>query len=110
MISGGDELPVVQQDALEARDLSIYRAWSLGERQHQIAQRMNMAQSSISEAIARARKLQPERDRSAIFDQSVEMIEDLLTVYQPMALDGDKAAGRLVDRLIGRRNARSPRT
>jgi hypothetical protein len=98
-------VPIVQQDALEARDLEIYRAWSLGERQHQIAKRMGMDQSNISRAISRARKLQPQRDRAEIFDQSLEMIEDLLAVYQPLALAKDKAAGRLVDRLLGRRDA-----
>jgi hypothetical protein len=96
-------VPIVHAQA--DKDLDIYLAWSLGERQRQIGARLGITQQSVSEAIARARKLQPPRDRAEVFDQSLEMIDDLLAVYQPLALDQDKAAGRLVDRLIGRRNA-----
>lgn len=86
------------------RDLEIFRAWSRGERQWQIGKRLGITQQSVSEAVARARRLQPRPARVEIFDQSTEILDDGLAVFVPMMLDGDKAAGRLVDRLLGRRN------
>jgi hypothetical protein len=82
------------------RDLEIFRAWTAGERQWRIAERYGVDQSNVSRAIARARDVLPPLDRAEVLEQSVEMLNDLLTVYQPKALAGDKAAGRLVDRLL----------
>jgi hypothetical protein len=86
------------------RDLEMLRAFSRGERQHTIAARFNVTQQAVSLAVKRARALNPPEPRDDLFDQSVEILSDGLAVFTPMMLEGDKAAGRLVDRLLGRRN------
>jgi hypothetical protein len=90
---------LAQQD----RDTEIYLAWTQGRRRRHLAEQYQCSRQAIDQAIDRARAAMPKRDRGEVFDQSLEMVDDLLATFHPLALQGDKGAGRLVDRLIGRR-------
>jgi hypothetical protein len=86
------------------RDLDLYLDWTRGARKIALARKYDLNRDTVAAVIDRFKPEMPTQDRVHTFDQSLEMIEDLLAVYQPMALAQDKAAGRLVDRLLGRRN------
>jgi hypothetical protein len=94
----------VDQVAKLDQDLAIYQDFGRGMRKVRLAEKYGMDRHTITAAIKRAKAEAPRDDRVEIFDQSTEILDNMLEVYVPLALDQDKAAGRLVDRLIGRRN------
>ena len=98
----GFRMPIVAAQA--EKDIEIFRAWTAGRRRQALAEQHGCSRQAIDQAIARARRLHPPVPRTEVFEQSVEILDDGLAVFVPMMLEGDKAAGRLVDRLIGRRN------
>lgn len=85
-------------------DLAVYQDYCRGARKVDLAQKYGRDRDTITAMIARARAAMPPRERVDVFDQSLEILDQGLAVFAPMMLDGDKAAGRLVDRLLGRRN------
>jgi hypothetical protein len=87
------------------QDLAIYQAFCRGARKVDLAQQYNVDRHTITDAIERAIAAMPEVDRGQLLDQSLAILDAGLAVYVPMMLDGDKAAGRLVDRFLGRRGA-----
>jgi hypothetical protein len=93
--------PVAQLD----RDLAIYQDHCRGMRKVDLAQKYNLDRHTVTAAIDRAKAAMPEVDRAQILDQSLAILDAGLAVFVPQMLDGDKAAGRLVDRLLGRRGA-----
>jgi hypothetical protein len=95
-------MPIVAAQA--EKDIEIFRAWTAGRRRQALAEQHGCSRQAIDQAIARARRLHPPVPRTEVFEQSVEILDDGLAVFVPMMLEGDKAAGRLVDRLLGRRN------
>jgi hypothetical protein len=94
----------VDQVAKLDQDMAIYQDFCRGMRKVTIADKYSCDRHTVTAAIRRARAAMPEEDRAEIFDQSTQILAGLLAVYVPLALAEDKAAGRLVDRLIGRRN------
>jgi hypothetical protein len=88
----------------EERDLAIYQAYGRGVRKVDLAQQYNLNRNTVAEIIDRVKATMPPLDRSQVFDQSLEIIDGVLAVFVPMALDQDKGAARIVDRFLGRRN------
>jgi hypothetical protein len=86
------------------RDLELYRDWGRGMRKVDLAAKYHLDRHTVARVLERVKNELPPLDRIDTFDQSVEILDQALAVFTPMMLDGDKAAGRLVDRLIGRRN------
>jgi hypothetical protein len=86
------------------RDLELYQDHGRGMRKVDLAQKYNLDRHTVSAILDRVKAALPERERTHVFDQSLEILDAGLAVFVPMMLDGDKAAGRLVDRLLGRRN------
>jgi hypothetical protein len=84
-------------------DLAIYQDWCKGAKKLDLAQKYGRNRNAITDAIERAKQAMPPVDRGQILDQSLAILDAGLAVFVPMMLDGDKAAGRLVDRLLGRR-------
>jgi hypothetical protein len=86
------------------RDLELYHAYGRGARKVDLAKRYDVDRDTVTAIIDRVKATMPPVDRAQVFDQSVEILDQGLDVFVPMMLDGDKAAGRLVDRYLGRRN------
>jgi hypothetical protein len=86
------------------QDLELYRDWCRGVRKVDLAQRYGLDRETVTRRIEAVQATMPPVDRTQIFDQSVQLLDQGLAVFAPMMLQGDKAAGRLVDRLLGRRN------
>jgi hypothetical protein len=86
------------------RDLAIFQDRCRGMRKVQLAEKYGLNRNKIAEIIERVKAEMPPVDRVEVFDQSVEILDQVLAVFIPQALDGDKAAARIVDRYIGRRN------
>jgi len=82
------------------RDREIWVEHVSGRRQIDIARDRGLAQSSISEAIARFRSTLPPFDRQAELDRAVDLIDELLAVHVPRAREGHLGATRMVDRLV----------
>jgi predicted transcriptional regulator len=82
------------------RDRVIWEEYIAGRRQRDIAQDRGLAQSSVSEAIARYRNQLPPLDRAEELDRAVELINALIHVHVPRALQGHLGHTRMVDRLV----------
>src|SRR6266511_5616227 len=78
------------------RDRAVYDAWVAGARQVELAERYQVSQPAISQAIGRHLASLPPADVAAEVDRSLAQILDLLQVYLPLALAGDTAASREV--------------
>jgi hypothetical protein len=87
------------------RDLAMYQDHARGMRKVDLADKYGVTRNTVSAILDRVKATMPPVDRVQVFDQSLELLDQGLAVFAPMMLDGDKAAGRLVDRLLGRRNA-----
>jgi hypothetical protein len=87
------------------QDLAIYQDWCKGAKKVDLAQKYNLDRDTITAAIERAKQAMPPVDRAQVLDQSLAILNAGLAVFVPQMLDGDKAAGRLVDRLLSRRGA-----
>jgi hypothetical protein len=87
------------------RDLAMYQDHARGMRKVDLADKYGVTRNTVSAILNRVKATMPPVDRVQVFDQSLELLDQGLAVFAPMMLDGDKAAGRLVDRLLGRRNA-----
>jgi hypothetical protein len=87
------------------RDLELYKDFGRGVRKVDLAQRYGVDRDTVTAIIRRVQATMPERDRTQVFDQSLEIIDSMLATYIPPALDQDKGAARIVDRFLGRRNA-----
>jgi hypothetical protein len=85
-------------------DLAVYQDYCRGARKVDLAQKYGRDRDTITAMIARARAAMPPRERVDVFDQSLEILDQGLATFAPMMLDGDKAAARIVDRYLGRRN------
>jgi hypothetical protein len=94
----------VTQVAKLDQDLAIYEEFGRGARKVRLAKKYGCDRHTITAAIRRARDEMPRDPREDTYDQSVMILDQMLEVYTPLALDQNLAAGRLVDRLIGRRN------
>ena len=97
-------LHVAVQVAKLDQDLAIFQDHCRGMRKIRIADKYGINRHTVTEAIKRAKAEIPPDTRVEVFDQSVEILTEMLEVYVPLAMAEDKGAGRLVDRLIGRRN------
>jgi hypothetical protein len=86
------------------RDLELYQDRCRGMQKVALAKKYGLDRGTVVAIIERVKATMPATDRAEVFDQSVEILDAGLAVFAPMMMDGDKAAGRLVDRLIGRRN------
>jgi hypothetical protein len=87
------------------RDLALYQDHARGMRKIDLAAKYGLDRHTVSRILDRVKAELPPVDRGHAFDQSLEIIDGGLAVFVPQMLDGDKAAGRLVDRLLGRRAA-----
>jgi hypothetical protein len=86
------------------RDLELWQDRCRGMQKTQLAKKYQLDRGTVAAIIDRVKATMPPVERAEIFDQSVTILDGGLAVFVPLMLDGDKAAGRLVDRLIGRRN------
>jgi hypothetical protein len=86
------------------RDLELYRDRARGMRKVDLADKYGIARNTVTAILDRVKDEMPDQDRAEIFDQSLEIIDGMLAVFVPLALDQDKGAARIVDRYLGRRN------
>jgi hypothetical protein len=86
------------------RDVALYQDHCRGVRKVDLARKYDLDRHTVAAVIDRVKAEMPPVDRTHVFDQSLEILDQGLAVFAPMMLEGDKAAGRLVDRLLGRRN------
>jgi hypothetical protein len=87
------------------QDLAVYQEFCRGARKVDLAQKYGRDRDTITAMIERAKQAMPPIDRAQVLDQSLAILDAGLAVFVPQMLEGDKAAGRLVDRLLGRRGA-----
>lgn len=85
------------------RDRAIYQAWVDGERQVDLAERYGVTQPAISQAIGRVLDQLPAQDKAAEIRRTLDLVDELVTVYAPKAKAGDPAASREVRGLLALR-------
>jgi hypothetical protein len=87
-------MPVVahQQD----QDLAVWHEWVQGRKQSDLAEQYGVTQQAISQALRRARALLPVEDRSLYLVRALARLEQVHATFQPMMLEGDKGAARIV--------------
>ena len=85
------------------RDRAIYEAWVNGARQVDLAERYGIDQSNISRAIARYQATLPAVEKEAEIRRTLALVDDLLAVYVPPAIEGKTAANREVRGLLALR-------
>jgi hypothetical protein len=87
------------------RDVALYQDHCRGMTKVDLATKYGLSRNTVTAVIDRVKAEMPPIDREQVFDQSLAILDGGLAVFVPMMLEGDKAAGRLVDRYLGRRAA-----
>jgi hypothetical protein len=85
------------------RDAAMYRAWVDGETEASIGERYGITQQAVSLAIGRALDQLPAQDKAAEVRRTLDLVDELVTVYAPKAKAGDPAASREVRGLLALR-------
>src|SRR5829696_8336031 len=86
----------IQDHGQAERDAEIWAEWVSGADQATIGERRGLAQSTVSAAISRFRSSVPFEDKAPYLARALVRMERLHATFEPLALQGDKGAARVV--------------
>ena len=84
------------------RDAAMWAAWVTGTRQVDLAERYQITQQSVSEALGRFAMTLPEPDRLAHRQRVLAWLEEIAAAYVPKLSERDPEAARIILTLVGR--------